>query len=458
MFILQRFLIICILTCASYSSTITGAEIEATGYVRVQQIDGVWWFISADGEPFVSTGVNHATSATYWLQSYNRDNTVKLFGDDILLQQSEKAIAPKKALLKKVEGWMHDWHFNTFGMHTSDEVKPYIDSDIYYMTEIKLMTYHTSMKPGDPWPDVFSDAFVQQVDEKAKEVCTANRDKRNLIGYYFTDEAAWMSYFRRLPDDYKWWFYFNPWVDYMRKLPAGEPGKQAWMSVLKANHASPREAARVYGVQANSWIDVEQLTEWPAPEKTPKTYKDNIAMLTRIAEKWYAIQHTAIKKYDPNHLIIGDKQYRTVPDWLAPILKRYVDVISIQRFGSWDYINMAMEDVYRKTGKPILSGDGNCGYVSAYTESMRGEYKVSEYNEEAMGYQYGQLMEGLSSSPFMVGLHHCGFIEGWGTPARRNYAIRYGFVNPFGEPYKVFTEHVSRANRQVDIWHKAVTR
>ena len=28
----------------------------ATGFIHVKQIDGVWWFINADGERFVSVG------------------------------------------------------------------------------------------------------------------------------------------------------------------------------------------------------------------------------------------------------------------------------------------------------------------------------------------------------------------------------------------------------------------
>ena len=32
----------------------TGARAAATGYVRVERIDGVWWFVGPDGERFVS--------------------------------------------------------------------------------------------------------------------------------------------------------------------------------------------------------------------------------------------------------------------------------------------------------------------------------------------------------------------------------------------------------------------
>ena len=46
-----------------------------TGFVRVKEIEGVWWFVSPTGEPFLSLGVNHI-EPHLWLGPYNREHTI----------------------------------------------------------------------------------------------------------------------------------------------------------------------------------------------------------------------------------------------------------------------------------------------------------------------------------------------------------------------------------------------
>ncbi|MCM8532264.1 MAG: hypothetical protein NE330_13970, partial [Lentisphaeraceae bacterium] len=59
------------------------AETKGTGYVRIEKIDGAWWFINADGKRFVSMGVNHL-EPHLWLSPYNKDVTLKRYGADMV--------------------------------------------------------------------------------------------------------------------------------------------------------------------------------------------------------------------------------------------------------------------------------------------------------------------------------------------------------------------------------------
>ncbi len=396
--------------------------------------------------------MNHAIEPNLWLQSYNAENSVGLFGKEFENVWKEPNSDACRKWLRQIETWMREWNFDAFGMHFQALEHHLISPDLYHTDQIRMMKYHTAMQPGDEWPDVFSQKFSVLVDRTAKLVCERSCDKGNLLGYYFTDEAAWMGFFRRIPDEFNWWFHFNPWTDYLRRLPANAPGKQAWVSVLKENHPSPHVAATAYGVNVTSWGEIEALTDWPSPQKNAVTGKDNISMLTRIAEKWYSIQHEAIRGYDPNHLIFGDKHYNRVPDWLYPILKKYVDVIVIQRGGWNPGFEEDFREIHRETDKPILIGDGVPNYGPAQ-ETVEEEVTFHRYDEEKMGESYTQFASALAAEPYIVGYHHCGFIQTWQTPERKGYAIRSGFVNPFGEPYKKFVDHVARTNRQINEWH-----
>ena len=148
-------------------------------------------------------GVNHAITPEMWLRSYNRENTARLFGEGILEAKGdwwqdwdEQTSDAERRWLRQIEAWMREWHFNSFGMHFYGLEHKEIDPRFYYTAEINLMKYNTAMKPGDEWPDVFSDEFARTVDREAQEVCGKHRDNPQLLGYYFTDEAAWMGFFR----------------------------------------------------------------------------------------------------------------------------------------------------------------------------------------------------------------------------------------------------------------------
>ena len=38
-------------------------QAESTGYFRVEQVDGRWWFVTPDGHGFLSLGINHIDSS-----------------------------------------------------------------------------------------------------------------------------------------------------------------------------------------------------------------------------------------------------------------------------------------------------------------------------------------------------------------------------------------------------------
>src|SRR5210317_489136 len=96
---------------------------SATGYVRVQQIDGVWWFLGPDGDKFVSLGVNHI-EPHLWLAPYNRDATLKRYGADMVSPDGTfdtHSAAAGKWIDRQIEV-CRDLHFNTFAKHTHPSI------------------------------------------------------------------------------------------------------------------------------------------------------------------------------------------------------------------------------------------------------------------------------------------------------------------------------------------------
>jgi hypothetical protein len=50
----------------------TGVQLAATGRFRVEQVEGLWWFVAPDGHAFFSAGVNNVSYCTDWAPALNR--------------------------------------------------------------------------------------------------------------------------------------------------------------------------------------------------------------------------------------------------------------------------------------------------------------------------------------------------------------------------------------------------
>ena len=145
---------------------------EATGFFHVEWIDGRWWFVTPDGNAFLSAGVSH----------------VDYRGD----------YAPE--FVDFVVGHLKDWGFNTIGW--SQEVdapfrdgvcthspgwgpEQYRQAQMPYMHIIRFTDIEWYVDAQ--FPDVFSEAFEQKCFRLAKEVCPELADDPYLIGYAYSD-------------------------------------------------------------------------------------------------------------------------------------------------------------------------------------------------------------------------------------------------------------------------------
>ena len=57
----------------------------ALNYIHLEQVNGIWWFVDADGEKFISTGMNHINHKIRFAD-YNKSFWAEQFGEDIITQ------------------------------------------------------------------------------------------------------------------------------------------------------------------------------------------------------------------------------------------------------------------------------------------------------------------------------------------------------------------------------------
>jgi hypothetical protein len=153
-----------------------------------------------------------------------------------------------------------------------------------------------------------------------------------------------------------------------------------------------------------------------------------------MAIQYYKTIHDAIRKYDPNHLILGDRYEANAPIATEVIEAAlpYVDVLSFQ-----DFRDPAthLEEWHKKTGKPVLLADG-----SGITKG-EGIYKRTD------GTWYAKQIVALFNNPGCVGFHLCGAYQ-------RNKARARGLLDEHEHPDIENVEIIQQTNEKIDSWMK----
>lgn len=352
-----------------------GLTTDGSGYFRVDRICDNWWLIDPDGAAFISIGLNHLSS----------------FG-----MRAPENIETFIAKYRTEEGWIRnglvpdlkDWGFNTIGwtqeiafryaphdplkkIDTIDsrrqwgerialahdrswEHERYVWAGMPYCHVLNFFNnaYYFDAVPwasdfAPQYPDVFDPSFEDFCDFVARMQCTQMRDDPNLVGYFYSD----------IPD---------------------------WDGQVHSNH-------------------------WLANSSDCETSRAR--RLREIATRYYEVCHAAIRRYDRNHLIFGDRYLgeRHVPDCVLDAMRPTVDVLSVQFSLDFSSELPVLERMCARTGKPLLLADAvmPTTYCDPPTERTRGE-------------NYRRYLQDALSHPNVIGVHFCGAYirtepRGWGV-------------------------------------------
>jgi len=135
---------------------------KATGFFRVEQIDGKWWFVDPHGHLFLSTGSNGVGGRG------GRGGSATPAG-------SAQAANPATTRLARRLG---AWGFNTGSEGMSKPYTAYVTAPRGPNTFLGLA-------------DIYSDEFARGVDETAARQCTPRKDDPLLLGYFIGNEPPW---------------------------------------------------------------------------------------------------------------------------------------------------------------------------------------------------------------------------------------------------------------------------
>ena len=363
-------------------------KLKSDLFFSVKEVDGHWWFIDPEGNPFFSIGLNHI------------DSTGLRYPDNIHIWR-EKYQSDQMTWIKKgVAENLKKWGFNTIGwvqeavlvgeknnrykycMHRHSNnwtVEEYQAAGIPYCHMLPFAEVH-QWDLETRHPDVFNEAFEDWCDYVARHYCTVMADDPNLIGYFFSDCPNWIhpSYNPKLKGPW-----FNP------NMLNSKVGRQEFKAAI---------------------------------------------------DQYYKTIVESIRRYDKNHLILGDRLEgkQPLPDIVINTAAKYVDVLSFQYFDSYEKILSDFQKWHEMTGLPILLADAPV----PRKRSSRKEFMEEGVSYEGQGEEYISYMRHFFKASFMVGWHYCGaYME--------NRERRFGLLNRFDEPNEEITKYMSQINHEI---------
>ena len=291
--------------------------------------------------------------------------------------------------------------------------------------------------PNTAMPNVFHPGYAAHCDRVAREMCAANRNDADLLGYYIDNELVWQGMRGASMD--------TGFFDSVRGKGEGHSARRALMEFLRRN-------------------GIADLTAFDAmPSERQKTVKT--AFLNLAAERYFSVTTDAIRRHDPNHLIFGCR-FAGLDGAPAAVWKaagRFCDVITFNCYPWADIDRNVMLDarggtslvprfaaVHALTGKPLLVTEWSFPALDTGRPCLNGGGQRFRTQPERV--QASALFaRTLLSLPYVLGYSYFMWVDqpALGTNGENPEDSNYGLVSESGVPYAGLTGMFAQLHNEV---------
>jgi hypothetical protein len=344
--------------------TVRGRE----GFFRVgRSVNGRWWFIAPDGRAFYHKGC------------------VGLNAGGMGGRRARLPPVPEETVLGWI-GLLRDWGFTAMGSWTTPEFFgrgfPYADiiEGFYVGPYLQGERYGPGVVP-----DVWDARWAEAVDAKCRDICTPQRDSKDLIGYYLENERSFMEgegLGERIVARSPMARYGGPLpeeglvldaeprrvrgvglLQYCLSLEESVPAaKRAWEFVLQRHRGRIEDAGKTWGVDLKGRAAVRQWTANEILLISDGFRADQHEFVKDYVRRYGRVMTGAIRRYDPNHLVLGLRHAGTPGPATLEAEAEFADVVSRNTYrAEVEYFDA----MYRAQGRPILNGE-----ISTWTDSF----------------------------------------------------------------------------------------
>ncbi len=400
---------------------------KKTGFFHIQNLNNRTFLMSPEGHAFFALGLNHISNCEQEIYHH--------IG----------AFQKKETRLKKIRDDLSSWQMNNCGNGCPKDLQ---DQMPFFLTLSLLSNGHYKAVDEFTFDDIFDPNFVLRCKNKIRTTCTQYADNNYLIGYYFTDTPRWdiLTSRRRHGDN---------WVSHLRNQNGRSAGKKKYVDFLRARYQDISLFNAAYGLHFRHFDQLYESRFDHIDIDQRHILADDQAFLGIIAEQLYALISAEIKRYDPNHLLFGDKHIAgDHPEAVLRAAANYVDVISIQPGPTKGpgpgpgvdeqlFDEILFDNVHRISHKPIIICDHQ---TSFYTE----EYPVTLWHQfrsqKESGEAYERYLQACAAKPYVIGYERCQYIDFYD---HHRGLLKQGLLNQQGALYPIISDWTAQANFSV---------
>ena len=428
-------------TYAEYGvAAFEGLKFEATGFFHTAERDGVWWVVDPGGKAFYAVGTDHCRFEGHWCEKLGYPPHHRV---------TEKKYGTRERWAEAATGRLRDWGFNLLGAGNDAAARYQGLAHTLFVAFGSTFSSHDDICPKVHWtgfPNVFSAKWEAYCDHRARQTCRENRDDPWLFGYFLDNELEWYG------KSHTEWGLF----DEAMKKPADHTAKQAAIKQLREKYETIGALNRAWGATVESWEALAELEEVTG-ENAEQVHQDKIEYTRLVAEKYFAITTAAIRKYDPNHMIIGSRFAGNAPAGIWDINGKYCDIVTFNYYGRVDLeteeapgLAELFTEYYEQAQKPMMITEWSFPALDSGLPCKHGAGQRFDTQEQrAKAFEIFQTM--VFRLPFMVGSDYFMWVDEpeLGISSTFPEDTNYGLINEQDEPYPELTAAATRLNPQV---------
>jgi agarase len=370
---------------------------RATGFFHLECIDGKWWFVTPEGNAFVSKGV----CCIGW------GDLSPSLGRNPYGELMEKTYGTREAWAPVAAERVRGWGFNTVGSWSAREMW---GQGLPYTVILNLAASTTK----DMWlkglvPDVFAPEFAEAAQRRAAEVCGPMRNDPLLIGYYSDNEMRWDRDWRSQ----------QTLLETCLEMPEGAPGRRAAEEVLGGS-----------ADRAGANAEFQRL----------------------YAQRYFSVCREAILKADPNHLVLGCRFAGYAPMAVIEAMKGQVAVVS---WNNYDHRppTEQLRQAAAATDCPVMITEFGFKAMDSGLPNTRGAGVPLATQQERADLLEKYVMELLATN-FCVGYHWFQYVDQPKEGRFDGENSNFGLVSIGDRPWDVVVERVKAVNARAEEVHE----
>lgn len=425
-----------------------GVRGEKTGFFHTEKQGDTWWMIDPNGLGFYAVGTDHINYNAHWCQELGYAPHHRFV--------SQKYGSEEK-WAETVAERLHNWGFNTLPAGHSKHLRYTHFGHTEWFGAGRSFADIDNIVPRTTWtgfPNVFSPRWQRHCDIEARRICASNRDDPWLIGYFLDNELQW---FGALTD---WQNEFGLWTETWKK-PADHTAKRAWLDVAQKYCPTIADFNRAWNTDYASFDELAASDESRRPE-TDQAKAMAREYVRLVAELYFKETTEAIRRHDPNHMVLGSRFAGWSPG-IWDICGKCCDVVT---FNSYPRIDVdrgvpadlveEYRDIYRQAGKPLMMTEWSFPALDSGLPCKHGAgMRVATQAQKARCYRFFQST--LFGLPFFVGSDYFMYVDepALGISDTFPEDSNYGLVNERDEPWPELTRTAAELNPRVYELHLA---